>query len=183
VILGHRTLRREATGRTRRACAGAVPRGREPLPRGMRGEHELVGVPGVGAAVHQGDERERAVRAAAAGRQDQQASPPPTGTRCSWREPVRSVKKNTDAESGAQRGSESAAVPAVSIHGGELPSEAATQSARRSRSPLRPTERRTYATQLPAGGERQRFSGGRQPQDANWCISALRGSGGIRLGS
>jgi len=42
---------------------------------------------------------------------------------------VRSDRKNTDAESGAQRGSESAAVPAVSFRGGELPSAAASQIA------------------------------------------------------
>jgi hypothetical protein len=39
----------------------------------VRVEQELIGVPGVRAAVHPGDERERAVRAAAAGRQDEQA--------------------------------------------------------------------------------------------------------------
>src|SRR6202035_242458 len=65
--------------------------------------------------------------------------------------PVRSDKKNPDAEPGAQRGSESAAAPAVSFHGGELPSAAATQSAQRQRSPPRPTGATTYTTQHPSG--------------------------------
>src|SRR5271157_314777 len=64
---------------------------------------------------------------------------------------MRSDKKNTDAESGAQRGSESAAIPAVSFDGGELPSAAATQSAHIQRSPPRPTGATTYATQHPSG--------------------------------
>ena len=64
---------------------------------------------------------------------------------------MRSDKKNTDAESGAQRGSESAAIPAVSFHGGELPSAAATQSAHMQRSPPRPTGATTYATRHPSG--------------------------------
>ena len=50
-----------------------VTRGRKPLTRSAHPEHELVGVPVIGSAVHHGDERERAVRAAAAGRQDEQA--------------------------------------------------------------------------------------------------------------
>ena len=48
-------------------------------------------------------------------------------------------QEKSDAESGAQRGPESIAVPAVSFSGGELPSAPATQSALRLRSPLLPT--------------------------------------------
>ena len=72
-----RDRRREITAMTHPAPRvrqeHGVSRGREPLSRRMRGEHELVGIPGIRAAVHQCDERERAGRAVAAGRQYEQA--------------------------------------------------------------------------------------------------------------
>ena len=72
-----RDRRREITAMTypapRVRQEHGVSRGREPLSRRVRGEHELVGVPVIRAAVHQRDERERAVRAVAAGRQYEQA--------------------------------------------------------------------------------------------------------------